>query len=47
MCKGGYNYSISNSEVAEAFKLRVLLFLFCFYFEGDEKNDKCSETFWQ
>lgn len=35
MCKGGYNYSISNSEVAETFKLRVLLFLFCFYFEGD------------
>ena len=45
MCKGGYNYSISNSEVAnysisnsevaEAFKLRALLFLFCFYFEGD------------
>jgi len=32
MCKGGYNYSISNSEVAEAFKLRALLFFILFLF---------------
>ena len=45
MCKGGYNYSISNSEVAEAFKLRALLFLFCFYFEGDEKMTSVPKLF--
>lgn len=35
MCKGSYNYSISNSEVAEAFNFARCFFLFCFYFEGD------------
>lgn len=37
MCKGGYNYTISNSEVAEAFKLRALLFYFVFILRGTEK----------
>lgn len=27
MCKGGYNYSISNSEVAEAFNFAVAFFI--------------------
>lgn len=31
MCKGGYNYSISNSEVAEAFNFaRCFFILFLF-----------------
>ena len=37
MCKGGYNYSISNSEVAEAFKLRCCFFYFVFILRGTKK----------
>jgi hypothetical protein len=37
MCKGGYNYNISNSEVAEAFNFARCFFYFVFILRGTEK----------